>query len=76
MKRRYPPPVVVPDLVRLGVATHVQPGGEVVMSVRLADGRVARVCGGRPDGGLVVAEGMTEWLLWLAQGAGGRRAPR
>ena len=39
---------------------HVQPGGQRVATARLSDGRVLRVCGGRP--GDPVGSAM---LLWL-----------
>lgn len=43
---------------------HVQPGGEVVMSTRLEDGRVYRVCGGRPHRGCVVAQELYRVMQW------------
>lgn len=72
MKRRE---LTIPNNLRdAGISTHRQVGGDYVLSFHLADGRVCRVCGAPYRD---VVDGVWRWVLWLiAQGAGGRRAPR
>lgn len=51
------------------VDVHVQPGGEVVVSAWLEDGRRYRVIGLRACGGCTVADELYKVLRWMASKA-------
>lgn len=44
---------------------HEQPGGEVIATAVLHDGRVLRVCGGRPGRGCAPCAELHKWITWL-----------